>query len=246
MENNEKIVLVIGGSRGIGAGIVWRLAAKGFVVYFTYTKGKVAAEELETLVSANGRKAYSLQADATDQNAMKGIRDHLVKSFGKIDAIVNNAGVFETGTLGELQKDSAVLDRMWEVNVLSMVRNMDAFTGDISEGGRIVLIGSGAADRVGSGGVGDYAAGKAALAAYTRAWARDLANRNITVNIVQPGLIQTDLVPKDREVVQKMSQPIPLKRLGTPDEIGNVVAFLVSEEASYVTGAIINVDGGLG
>lgn len=246
MGNNIKTALVIGGSRGIGAGIVRRLAANGFVVFFTYTTGKAAAEDLEQYVLENGWKAYALQADATDQNAMKGVINHIVKYCEKIDAVVNNAGIFETGTLGDLQRDSAVIERMWEINVLSVARNMDVLSGLISEGGRIVLIGSGAADRVGSGGVGDYAAGKAALASYTRVWARDLAHRNITVNIVQPGLIQTDLVPKNPEVVQKMSQPIPLKRLGTPDEIGNVVAFLVSNEASYVTGATINVDGGLG
>jgi 3-oxoacyl-[acyl-carrier protein] reductase len=94
--------------------------------------------------------------------------------------------------------------------------------------------------------VGDYAAGKAALAAYTRAWARDLADRNITVNIVQPGLIHTDLVPDNPAVIEEMIRPVPLRRLGTPDEIGNVVAFLAGTDASYITGATINVDGGLG
>jgi 3-oxoacyl-[acyl-carrier protein] reductase len=111
-------------------------------------------------------------------------------------------------------------------------------------GGRILSIGSGAAARTPFAGVGDYAATKAALAAYTRSWARDLAEKSITVNLIQPGLIETDLKPNDESLIAEMLQPVALKRFGTPLEIGNVVAFLASDEASYITGATINVDGG--
>lgn len=241
-----KVVQVIGGSRGIGAGIVRKMAEQGALVTFTYVSAGEKAIALKQEMEEKQGFCKPVQADSTDFAQMSAVIDQLVKQFGTIDVLVNSAGLFATGKIGDPAKDKHSIERMWAVNVRAVVQTVDMTAAVMADNGRIITIGSGAADRVPFAGVGDYAAGKAALAAYTRAWARDLADRNITVNIVQPGLIHTDLVPDDPAVIEEMIRPVPLGRLGTPDEIGNVVAFLAGTEASYITGATINVDGGLG
>lgn len=237
--------LVIGGSRGIGAGIVRILAENGANVIFTYLKASKEAISLQQEIKEKGGFAAAVQADAANLPEMKAVMEKLTKQHGKLDILVNNAGLFVTGTIGDRDKDDLALSRMWDVNVWGIVKTVDLVVKYLHDGGRIITIGSGAADRSPFPGIGDYSAGKAALAAFTRSWARDLAERNITVNIIQPGLIHTDLVPDDPEKIKQMAQPIALKRLGTPREIGHVVAFLASDEASYITGATIDVDGGL-
>jgi 3-oxoacyl-[acyl-carrier protein] reductase len=239
-----KVALVAGGSRGIGAGIVRKLASEGASVAFTYVNATGAATALENELIADGGKAFGIKADVAvaDQMAMaiSKARDH----YGPIDILVNNAGLFVASSVNDADPDNPALLRMWEVNVKGVVRTVSAVARQMKPGGRIITIGSGAAARTPFSGVADYAATKAALAAYTRGWARDLADRRITVNIVQPGLIDTDLKPDNEDAIKSLLQPVALGRFGTSAEVGNMVVFLASDEASYVTGATINVDGG--
>ncbi|MDB5006029.1 MAG: short-chain dehydrogenase/reductase [Mucilaginibacter sp.] len=239
-----KIALVVGGSRGIGTGIVRKLASEGALVAFTYVNAISVATALENELIAYGDRAFAIKADVAVAGQMTTAISKTQDHYGPIDILVNNAGLFVAASINDPDPDSPAILRMWEVNVKGVVRTVSAVARQMKPGGRIITIGSGAAARTPFAGVADYAATKAALAAYTRGWARDLADRRITVNIVQPGLIDTDLKPDNEDAINSLLQPVALGRFGTPAEVGSMVAFLASDEASYVTGATINVDGG--
>ena len=241
---NGKVALITGGSRGIGAGIVRKFAQEGASVAFTYVNAAEKANSLQTELSAHGGNILSIKADSSQTQEVESAIQLAVKKFGRIDILVNNAGLYFSGKIDSPDMDMALIARMWQVNVAGIAHTVRSIVPFMLPGSRIISIGSGAAVRTAFAGVGDYAATKAALAAYTRSWARDLAEKSITVNLIQPGLIETDLKPNDERLIAEMLQPVALKRFGTPVEIGNVVAFLASDEASYVTGATINVDGG--
>lgn len=240
-----KVALVTGGSRGIGAGIVKKLALEGAFIAFTYVNSNEKAMALEAFVIENNGQAFAIKADSSNAEEMNATIDKVFGKYGKIDILVNNAGLFIGGEINNPNADVEALNRMWQVNVVGVVQTVRSIVPHLKAGSRIISIGSGAASHVPFAGVSDYAATKAALVAYTKGWARDLADKNITVNIIQPGLIDTDLKPDDENAISAMLQPVALKRFGTPEEIGNVVTFLASDEASYITGAAIDVDGGL-
>lgn len=164
--------------------------------------------------------------------------------FGRLDILVNSAGVFVTGVIGDPHTDIVELDRQQAINVGGVVAAVRAAVPLLSEGGRIVSVGTMFASRAPFPGIGDYAASKAAVAAYSRAWARDLGPRQITVNTVQPGPINTEMNPETSDVAPMVMQMTALGRYGQPDEIAGVVAFLVGPDAAYITGATLNVDGG--
>ncbi|GAB3641344.1 hypothetical protein GCM10027423_19800 [Spirosoma arcticum] len=168
----------------------------------------------------------------------------VVQHFGQLDILVNNAGVFVNSPVDEVAPDEAALAHLWQVNTWGVAQAVRATVPHLPAGGRVITIGSMSNVRTAFAGSSDYAASKGALAAYTRGWARDLAPRNITVNIIQPGIIETDLTPTDPTVLAALLSPIALGRLGTAQDVGQVVAFLASEAASYITGATLNVDGG--
>jgi len=239
-----KVAFVVGGSRGIGAGIVRKMAIEGASVAFTYVNAMDAAITLENELIAAGGKVLAIKADVTVADQMTIAISTALDHYGPIDILVNNAGLFMATSINDANSDNPAISRMWEVNVKGLVRTVSTIARQMKQGGRIITIGSGAAARTPFAGVADYAATKAAMAAYTRGWARDLANRQITVNIVQPGLIDTDLKPDNDAGVNRLLQSVPLGRFGTPAEVGNLVAFLASDEASYITGATVNVDGG--
>ena len=239
-----KVALVTGGSRGIGAGIVKKLVQEGASVVFTYVNAAEKANMLQRELSVQEGNILSIKADSSETKDVEQAIQLIVEKFGRIDILVNNAGLYFGGKIDSLDTDMELIGRMWQVNVAGIAHTVRSIVPYMLPGSRIISIGSGAAARTPFAGVGDYAATKAALAAYTRSWARDLAEKNITVNIIQPGLIETDLKPSDEDLIAGMLQPVALKRFGTPAEIGNVVAFLASDDASYVTGATINVDGG--
>ena len=239
-----KIALVTGASRGIGAAIARRLAAEGVDVAFSYSQSPERAQAVLLDIQAHGVKGLAIAADQSNSAAVTALVEKVHAHFGRLDILVNSAGVFVTGVVGDPLADIAELDRQHAINVGGVVAAVRAAVPLLSEGGRIISIGTMFASRAPFPGIGDYAATKAAVAAYSRAWARDLGSRNITVNTVQPGPINTEMNPETSDVATMVKQMTALGRYGQPEEIAGAVAFLVGPDAAYITGATLNVDGG--
>jgi 3-oxoacyl-[acyl-carrier protein] reductase len=241
---NRKVAFVTGGSRGIGAGIVLRLALEGANIAFTYVSSKEKAEQLASDLQKYGVKALAIKADTGNQQEIDAAVAKVVDTFGKIDILVNSSGLFITGQIDAPDNDAEALKRQWDVNVHGVVHTVRSVLPYMENGGRIINIGSTGGSRSPYPGIGDYAATKAALAAYTRSWARDLGSRNITVNIIQPGLINTDMNPFDGPFSAAMLQSVALGHYGEPQDIAAAAVFLASQDAKYITGITLNVDGG--
>ena len=239
----NKIAFVTGGSRGIGAAIVRSLAEEGASVIFTYISSPEKAEALVSELKSQGRTVKAVKANTASQDEINAAIS-AATAEGNIDILVNSAGLFITGAIHDEIADLEALRQQWEVNVLGVAHTVRSILPKMNDGGRIITIGSTGAGRSPYPGVGDYSATKAALAAYTRSWARDLGHRNITVNIIQPGLINTDMNPSDGPFSANMLQAVALGRYGEPKDIGVAVSFLASSDAQYITGATLNVDGG--
>jgi len=239
-----KVALVTGGSRGIGAAIVRRLANDGANVVFSYASSHDAAERLVTEVEATGVRALAIRADQAIPEKVAALVAQAHAAFGRLDILVNSAGVFVTGMVGDVAADIASFDRQFDINVRGVATAVRAAVPLMSDGGRIVSIGTTGAVHVPFAGAADYVASKAAVAAYTRGWARDLGARNITVNIVQPGAINTDMNPQDGPLAETLKGLAALGRYGQPEDIAAAVAFLARPDAGYITGATLNVDGG--
>ncbi|MFP3590391.1 SDR family NAD(P)-dependent oxidoreductase [Chryseobacterium sp. SIMBA_038] len=238
----NKTAFVTGGSRGIGAGIVRQLALEGANIIFTYVNSKQKAEDLVAEIEALGVKSMAIKADTAN---LEEINTAIQKaSEWGIDILVNSAGLFVTGEIDNKDNDLSALQQQWDVNVHGVVNTVRYVLPFMKNGSRIISIGSTGATRSPYPGIGDYAATKAALAAYTRSWARDLGSKNITVNIIQPGLIDTDMNPSDGPFSSHMLQSVALGHYGEPKDIGMAVSFLASDEARYITGVTLNVDGG--
>jgi 3-oxoacyl-[acyl-carrier protein] reductase len=236
-----KIALVTGGSRGIGAAIVLRLSRDGATVAFTYASSPDRAQALEAEVDAAGGRALAIRADSADPAAVERSVAEVVQAFGRIDILVNNAGILIHKPLGDTLLDD--FERIMAVNVRAQFVAIQAAQKEMGDGGRIVNIGSMVADRAGSPGVALYAMSKAAVAAMTRGLARDLGPRGITVNTVQPGPTETDIV-SDEAVRAALRTMIPVGRMGRDSEIAGLVAWLAGPEAGYVNGAALTIDGG--
>lgn len=241
MSLKGKKALVTGGSRGIGAAIAKRLAADGAAVAITYAGNKAAADATVAAIEDAGGTAFAFQADAADPGSQRAGVEHAAAALGGIDVLVHNAGVAEFSTVE--QDTDEVYDRQFAVNVKGMHVGTRAALPHLSDGGRIILIGS-VSGELAFPATAVYSATKAAVAAFARGWAKDLAARNILVNTVQPGPIDTDLNPADGDFAQQMKSFIPLGRYGKVEEISGAVAFLAGPDASYITGTTLNVDGG--
>lgn len=239
-----KVALVTGASRGIGAAIARRLAAEGANVAFNYAKSPERAQAVVHDIEAMGRRALAVATDQGDRIAVAALVKTAHAHFGRLDILVNSAGVFVMGVIGDPDANLAELDRQQAINVGGVVSAVRAAVPLMSDGGRIISIGTMFASRAPFPGVGDYAASKAAVAAYSRAWARDLGSRQITVNTIQPGPINTELNPETSDMASMVKQMTALGRYGQPEEIAGVVAFLAGPDAAYITGATLNVDGG--
>ena len=239
-----KTALVTGGSRGIGAACALLLADRGAAVAITYSKSAAAAEQVVAEIGASGGKAYAVKADASDGSDIKlGIADAIEKLGGSLDVLVNNAGIAEHGPIGILP--DATFERMLDVNVRGVWHTASAALPKLNEGGRIVNIGSFFSERVPFPGTSAYGMTKHAVAGLTKGWARDLAPRRITVNTVEPGPIETEANPNEGERSAAIKAMVPLGRYGQPEEIAELVAFLASPAAAYITGAQILIDGGM-
>lgn len=234
-----KVALVFGGSRGIGAAIVERLAREGYAVAFTYISSEAAAHEIEEKVIARGGRAKAIKADSGKADEIRAAVSTAVESFGRLDAVVVNSGIFQIATIDAVTEVD--LDEMLRINVRGVYLSTQAAADQMNDGGRIVTIGSNVAIRTGFPGASVYQMTKAAVAAMVKGIALDLAPRGITVNNVQPGPTDTDINAGGIAELSKMS---PLRRVAQPEEIAGLVAYVVNDEAGYMTGASITIDGG--
>lgn len=239
-----KVALITGGSRGIGAAIVRRLARDGADIAFSYAASDSKAEQMVEEIRSLGREAIAIKADQAVTSQVEDFVWRAHDRYGRLDILINSAGVFVTGAIGDPANDVAALDRQLDINVKGVVTAVRAAVPLMNDGGRIVSIGTTGAVHVPFGGVADYVATKAAVAAYTRGWSRDLGARNITVNIIQPGAINTDMNPENGPFAETLNKLASLGRYGQPEDIASAVSFLVGPEAGYITGATLNVDGG--
>ncbi|MGX1880614.1 SDR family NAD(P)-dependent oxidoreductase [Streptomyces sp. NPDC055287] len=239
---NGRTALVTGGSRGIGAAIALRLAQDGADVALTYVQDEQAAREVVQKIESTGRRGIALRADAADPAAVTAVVGLAADEFGRLDILVNNAGIGVLGPIGTLTL--ADVDRVLAVNVRAMFLAAQAAASRMERGGRIISTGSCMVQRVPGPGGTLYAMSKAALTGLNKALARELGDRGITANLVHPGPVDTDLNPADGPYAAQQSGLTALGRFGAADEVASVVAFLSSDEAAYMTGSEVAVDGG--
>lgn len=240
-----KTALVTGGSRGIGAGIAKRLAEDGADVAITYAGNAEAAAKVVAAIEALGRKATAIQADAADTAAVRAGVAKAAEFLGGIDILVHNAGYAEFANIGEAtEATDDVYRKQFAVNVDGVFGGTNAAIPHIRDGGRILIIGSVNAHSMPFPGGSIYGATKAAVAGLARGWARDLGPRGILVNTIQPGPVDTDLNPKDGDLAKMITPQIAIGRYGRVEEIAAFAAFLASDEASFITGADLDIDGG--
>ncbi len=240
-----KVALVTGGSRGIGAAIAKRLAADGADVIISYSASPDRAADVVKAIEKSGSRGFAIKADQADGKQVEALVTEAVKKFGRLDILVNNAGVYETGAVTDTDTDLAALRRQLAINVEAVATAVRTAVPHLPEGGRIISIGSVLGERIAFPGVADYGATKAAVAAYTKGWARDLGLKGIRVNTVQPGPIDTEMNPADGEFADHVKAMVPLGRYGKAEEIAGAVAFLAGPDATYISGTTLTVDGGL-
>jgi 3-oxoacyl-[acyl-carrier protein] reductase len=239
----EKVALVTGGSRGIGAAIAKHLAADGARVAITFAKDAAAASAVVKAIEGKGGKAVAIQADGADAKAIQGAIEMAVTTFGRLDVLVNNAGTaipksFEETTIEDM-------DRVITLNFRGAMVATQAALRHMQSGGRIIMIGSAVGERVAAPGLVAYAGTKGAVKMFAQALARELGSRGITVNNVQPGPIDTDLNPAAGDWAVPQKAATALNRYGQVDEVAALVAFIAGPESSYMTGANLTVDGGM-
>ena len=238
----NKVALVTGGSRGIGAAIAKRLAADGASVAITYAKDASSASAVVKAIELAGGKAAAIQADSANAEAVKAAVEKTVATLGKLDVLVNNAGTaipkkFEDTTLEEL-------DRVININVRGVFVATQAALKHMNNGGRIIMIGSCVGERMMTPGLAPYSATKGAVKMFTQGLSREVGDRGITVNNVQPGPIDTDLNPAAGDWAVPQKAATALNRYGTVEEVAALVSFVAGPESSYITGANLTVDGG--
>ena len=239
-----KTALVTGGSRGIGAGIAKALAARGANVAITYANDIASADAVVAAIGAGGGSAIAVRADLADAKLAATTALNAVERLGgRLDILVNNAGVARHGTITGISETD--FESTININIRGLWHTTAAVANLLSDGGRIINIGSFFSERVPFPGTSAYGLSKHAVAGMTRGWARDFASRQITVNSVQPGPIATETNPDQGERAERVKAMVPLGRFGRPEEIGELVAFLASPAAAYITGANIQIDGGL-
>lgn len=237
-----KTALVTGGSRSIGAAIAKRLAADGAQVAITYVGSAALAEETAAAIRLAGGRALAILANAGEPDAVRAAVAKTVDTFGGLDILVNNAGIALGGPIEQIKFED--YQAMLAVNVTGVFVATQEAVRHMNGGGRIVHIGSSMTKYASFPGASLYTLTKGAVAGFNRSLARDLGPRGITVNTVHPGPTNTDMNPADGELAKLLTPQIPVGRYGQPNDIANVVAFLASPQAAFVTGADIVADGG--
>ncbi|RJG45217.1 3-oxoacyl-ACP reductase family protein [Mesorhizobium sp. DCY119] len=242
VELQGKVALVTGGSRGIGAAIARQLARAGADVALTYVRSAEKAEAVVKEIEALGRRGLAIQADNTDAQAVEASVATIIKQLGRLDILVNSAGIWHAGPLDTVTLEQ--LDETMAVNFRAPFIASKAAAAVMPEGGRIISIGSNLAERVPDAGIGLYSASKAALVGLTKGLARDLGPRGITVNVVHPGSTSTDMNPADSDHADAQRGRMAIPKYGSPDDIAGLVAWLAGPQGRFMTGAALTIDGG--
>lgn len=245
MNLSGKTAIVTGGSRGIGKAIALKLAEKGANIVVNYTSNSNMAEETVNEIKNMGREALAIKADVSNPDDVKNLVKEVEKSFSSIDILVNNAGITRDTLLIRMKDDD--WDKVMNVNLKGtfLCTKLVGKKMMKQRSGRIVNITS-VVGIIGNAGQANYSASKAGVIGFTKSTAKELSSRGINVNAVAPGFIQTEMTEKlSEEVVDNYAKNIPLGKLGKPEDVANVVAFLCSQESAYLTGQVINVDGGM-
>lgn len=244
-----KVALVTGGSRGLGAITALALAEQGADVAISYVASADKAERVVEQLKAKGVRALAIKSDQADTSAAKPLIDSVIAHFGHLDILVNNAAIAVQGkTVDDPELDTVNLDRQWQINVMGTVATTRAAAPVIADGGRIIFIGSLLGSHVPFPGAADYAGTKAAIAGYAKGVARDLGGRNITANVIQPGVMPTDMSAEvlGDGVPDALMALHPIQRIATLEEVSALVCFLAGPNGGYMTGGVIDVAGGLG
>jgi 3-oxoacyl-[acyl-carrier protein] reductase len=241
---NPKVALVTGASRGIGAAIARRLAHDGFAVAINYVSGAAEANTLVAELQQGGTSAYAIQGDVSKADDVRRIFETVEQQLGKIDVLVNNAGILKTVPLA--QSSDELFEQSFAINVCGVFNTMREAAAHMPAGGRIINLSS-TTLALNLPGYAIYNGTKAAVEAFTRVFAKELRGRNITVNAVAPGPVATDLFlnGKTEEQIQTFSKMSPLERLGQPEDIARAVAFLASPDGAWVNGQVLRTNGGI-
>ena len=240
----DKVAVVTGASRGIGKAISLRLAKCGIKIILVSRNTDDLDTVKETIISQGG-EAETQAVDVSDTNSFADIITHTVNKWEKVDILVNNAGITQDNIIMRMKEED--WDNVMNINLKGCFNGIKAVTRPMikNKGGRIINISS-VIGQIGNAGQSNYAASKAGIMGLTKSMAKELGSRNITVNAVAPGYITTEMTGELNDDIKKqMQSSIPLGRLGTPDDVANIVCFLASEEANYITGQTFNVDGGM-
>lgn len=238
----SRTAVVTGGSRGIGAAIAKRLALQGANVVITYHNSEAKAQSVVRQIEETGGKALAVMADSADPKAVRGAIDEAARVFGRLDILVNNAGIGLFNDISAFTDED--FDRIMAVNVRAVFAGSQAALPYLGDGGRIITIGSCLAERVAKQGAALYAMSKSALIGLTKGMARDLGHRGITVNLVHPGPVDTDMNPADGPSSDDQRSRMAIPAYGKVSDIAGLVAWLAGPEGGYVTGAGFTADGG--
>jgi 3-oxoacyl-[acyl-carrier protein] reductase len=244
--NSKQVAIVTGSSRGIGAAIAQRLAKEGYAVIVNYAGNAAEAQGVVGAIESAGGSALAVQADVADATAVKAMFDTAIAAFGRVDVLVNNAGIMPPALPHLVDTDDQTFDRLFAVNVKGTFNTLREAANRLQHGGRIVNF-STSVIGLGLPGYAVYGATKGAVEVMTNIMAKELRGKNIGVNAVAPGPTATDLFlnGKSEEVIQRMSKMAPLERLGTPEDIAAAVAFLASADGAWINGQTLRANGGL-
>ena len=243
-DKTSKVAIVTGASRGIGAAVAERLAGDGFAVVINYSVNAGHAEALVREIEAKGGRALAAKADVSDAGAMRGLFDATERAFGGVDVLVNNAGIMKLAKI--VDSDDALFDQQVAINLKGSFNGMREASRRLRDGGRIVnLSTSVVGTKLETYSI--YAATKSAVETMTAILAKELRGRNITVNAIAPGPVETELFlnGKSPQLVERMAKMNPMERIGTPDDIASVVSFLVGPDGGWVNGQVLRANGGL-